>query len=91
MKVCTTPKKAKVPKQDKPQEPVSKKRIITVRPNTKPKLVDMELMKSHNFMSKTEATPAENGSFLQFMDFMERHWEPLVLPEKTHTVSHTCP
>ena len=56
MKVCTTPKKAKVPKQDKPQEPVSKKRIITVRPNTKPKLVDMELMKSHNFMSKTEAT-----------------------------------
>ena len=49
-------KKAPV-KQDTPEQDMAKHgRIVTIRTNNKKKLTEMELMRPHNFMSKTEAT-----------------------------------
>lgn len=39
----------------KPSESERRKRLVTARVNKKPKLVDLHLMKPHNFLSRTEA------------------------------------
>ena len=59
-------KKAKKPKKEKSQKakhvkdtpseaPAKKKRIVAARTNKKPNLLDLGLVKRHNFMSRTEA------------------------------------
>ena len=50
--------KTKPAKKEEPKQDTTNKhgRIVTVHTNNKQKLTEMELMRSHNFMSKTEAT-----------------------------------
>lgn len=54
MKVKTKAEKQKKQKNEK--EMKKKRRIVSARTNKKEKLVDLGLMKPHNFMSSTEAT-----------------------------------
>lgn len=53
MKIETAKKK---PEKKQEEEKKSHGRVVTVRTNSKPKLTEMELMRPHNFLSRTEAT-----------------------------------
>ncbi len=50
-------KEKKEPKPVSPEEETGKKkRVVTARTNNRPKLIDLDLMKPHNFLSQTEST-----------------------------------